>query len=179
MCQGVDLETVEFATKPKMARAMVEAALDAGVPCAYVQGDAVYGADSSLRRMLEAREQPYVLAVRGARFMRRGGDRRFEGTSPEELASELAPEDWVCHAAGEGAKGPRRYDWAHIRRPWASKGGFGHLPRQRTKWTVRKEWSGSRPCIPWARTTGGAMRARPRVTALVVRRKRSTSGVVM
>ncbi|WP_292506794.1 transposase [Mesorhizobium sp.] len=42
-------ETVEFATKPKMARAMVEAALDAGVPCAYVLGDAVYGADSSLR----------------------------------------------------------------------------------------------------------------------------------
>jgi SRSO17 transposase len=119
-------ETVEFATKPKMARAMVEAALDAGVPCAYVLGDTVYGADSSLRRMLEAREQPYVLAVRGAHFMRRGGDRRFEGTSPEELASELAPEDWVCHAAGEGAKGPRLYDWARIRRPWTSKGGFEH-----------------------------------------------------
>lgn len=119
-------ETVEFATKPTMARAMVEVALDAGVPCAYVLGDAVYGADSSLRRMLEAREQPYVLAVRGAHFMRRGGDRRFEETSPEELASELAPEDWVCHAAGEGAKGPRLYDWARIRRPWTSKGGFEH-----------------------------------------------------
>ena len=48
---------------PTMARAMVEAALDAGVPCAYDLGDAVYGADSSLRRMLETREQPYVLAV--------------------------------------------------------------------------------------------------------------------
>ncbi|RWM43068.1 MAG: IS701 family transposase [Mesorhizobium sp.] len=119
-------EAVEFATKPKMARAMVEAALDAGVPCAYVLGDAVYGADSGLRRMLEAREQPYVLAVRGAHFMRRGGDRQFEGTSPEELAGELAPEDWVCHAAGEGAKGPRLYDWARIRRPWTSKGGFEH-----------------------------------------------------
>ncbi len=33
---------VEFATKPKMARSMVEAALDAGVPCAYDLGDAVY-----------------------------------------------------------------------------------------------------------------------------------------
>lgn len=41
--------------------------------------------------------------------------------TPEELASELAPEDWVCHAAGEGAKGPRLYDWARIRRPWTSK----------------------------------------------------------
>ncbi|MER8874006.1 IS701 family transposase, partial [Mesorhizobium sp. M0814] len=119
-------EMVEFATKPKMARAMVEAALDAGVPCAYVLGDAVYGADSSLRRMLEAREQPYVLAVRGAHFMRRGGDRLFEETSPEELASEFEPDDWACHAAGEGAKGPRLYDWARIRRPWTSKGGFEH-----------------------------------------------------
>lgn len=133
-------ETVEFATKPKMARAMVEAALDAGVPCAYVLGDAVYGADSSFRRMLEAREQPYVLAVRGAHFMRRGGDRRFEGASPEELASELAPEDWVCHAAGEGAKGPRLYDWARIRRPWTSKDGFEHWLLVRRKRSTEKAY---------------------------------------
>ncbi|MER9859141.1 IS701 family transposase, partial [Mesorhizobium sp. M0098] len=76
--------------------------------------------------MLEAREQPYVLAVRGAHFMRRGGDRLFEESSPEELASEFEPDDWVYHAAGEGAKGPRLYDWARIRRPWTSKGGFEH-----------------------------------------------------
>ena len=65
-------EAVEFATKPKMARAMIEAVLNAGAPCAYVLGDAVYGADSSLRRMLEGRHQPYVMAVRGAHAMRRG-----------------------------------------------------------------------------------------------------------
>ena len=129
-------QTVEFATKPKMARAMIEQALDAGVPCAYVLGDAVYGADSSLRRMMEERDQPYVLAVRGAHAMRRGGERWFEDTSPEELASELAPEDWACHAAGEGAKGPRLYDWARIRRPWTSDEGFEHwllVRRKRSK----------------------------------------------
>ena len=129
-------ETVEFATKPKMARAMIERALDAGVPCAYVLGDAVYGADSSLRRMLEARHQPYVLAVRGAHFMRRGGDRLLEETSPEKLVEELAPEEWVCHAAGEGAKGMRLYDWARIRRPWTSDQGFEHwllIRRKRSK----------------------------------------------
>ncbi len=54
--------------------------------------------------------------------MRRGGDRLFEETSPEELASEFEPDDWVCHAAGDGAKGPRLYDWARIHRPWTSKG---------------------------------------------------------
>jgi SRSO17 transposase len=31
-------ETVEFATKPKMARSMIQAAVEAGVPCAYVLG---------------------------------------------------------------------------------------------------------------------------------------------
>lgn len=129
-------ETVGFATKPKMARAMIETALDAGVPCAYVLGDAVYGADSSLRRMLSDRHQPYVLAVRGAHALRRGGDRWFETTSPEELADELTPGDWACHAAGEGAKGPRLYDWARIRRPWTSDRGFEHwllVRRKRSK----------------------------------------------
>jgi SRSO17 transposase len=129
-------ETVAFETKPKMARAMIASALDAGVPCAYVLGDSVYGADSSLRRMLEARHQPYVLAVRGAHFMRRGGERGLEATSPEDLAGELKPQDWACHAAGEGAKGPRLYDWARIRRPWTSGEGFEHwllIRRKRSK----------------------------------------------
>ena len=128
--------SVAFVTKPKMARAMIEAALDAGVPCAWVLSDAVYGADSSLRRMLEDRHQPYVLAVRGAHALRRGGDRGFEQTSPEELAGEIAPADWACHAAGEGAKGPRLYDWARVRRPWTSDEGFEHwllVRRKRAK----------------------------------------------
>lgn len=128
--------SIEFMTKPKMARAMIEVALDAGTPCAYVLGDAVYGADSSLRRMLEARHQPYVLAVRGAHAMRRGGERWFEETCPEDLAGELTPNDWACHAAGEGAKGPRLYDWARIRRPWTSEQGFEHwllVRRKRSK----------------------------------------------
>ena len=120
-------EAQTFMTKPKMALEMIAATLDAGVPCAYVLGDAVYGADGSLRRMLEARCQPYVLGVRSTHYMRRGGERWFEGTSPEQLASELRrKKDWACHAAGEGAKGPRLYDWARIRRPWTSEQGFEH-----------------------------------------------------
>jgi SRSO17 transposase len=136
-CAGAAIPAdVEFMTKPKMAPAMIEAALDAGVPCSYVLGDAVYGADSGLRRMLEVRRQSYVLAVRSAHAMRRGGDRPFEQTSPEELANELTLDDWACHAAGEGAKGPRLYDWARIRRPWTSDEGFEHwllVRRKRSK----------------------------------------------
>src|SRR5436853_1168368 len=57
-------EEITFATKPEIARDRIAAALDAGVPCAWVLADALDGSDSRLRRMLEKREQPYVLAVR-------------------------------------------------------------------------------------------------------------------
>lgn len=53
--------TVTFATKIEIAWALIAAALDAGAPCAWVLADALYGSDSKLRRMLEARHQPYAL----------------------------------------------------------------------------------------------------------------------
>ena len=43
-------EEVAFTTKPKLGAAMLERALDAGVPCSWVTGDSVYGADRALRR---------------------------------------------------------------------------------------------------------------------------------
>src|ERR687884_1716599 len=54
---------ITFATRPKLGRAVLERALDAGVPCAWVTGDGVYGADHALRRAIEARRRGYVLAV--------------------------------------------------------------------------------------------------------------------
>src|SRR5689334_1445106 len=55
---------VAFATKPRLGAAMLERALDAGVPCSWVTGDSVYGADRALRRRIEARGGlGYVLAV--------------------------------------------------------------------------------------------------------------------
>jgi len=62
--------SVTFATKPQIACALIGAALDAGVPCGWVLADALYGSDSRLRRMLEARRQPYVLAVRSNHHLR-------------------------------------------------------------------------------------------------------------
>lgn len=56
-------DDVTFQTKPQLARALLARALDAGVPPPWVTADAVYGADSHLRRMLEGRGQCYVLAV--------------------------------------------------------------------------------------------------------------------
>lgn len=49
---GVPAE-VSFATKPQLGRQMLARALAAGVPCRWVTGDSVYGADHKLRRFIE------------------------------------------------------------------------------------------------------------------------------
>ena len=56
-------EEVEFATKPQLARKMLERALTAEVPCKWVTADEIYGGDRRLRIWLEQQEQAFVLAV--------------------------------------------------------------------------------------------------------------------
>jgi SRSO17 transposase len=98
---------VAFATKPRLGRAMLERALDAGVPCAWVAADSVYGCDHRLRRGLEARRRGYVLAVTS-------GQRLGLVPVTEWLAKIPAGGGWRRLSAGDGAKGPRLYDWAHV-----------------------------------------------------------------
>lgn len=115
---------VAFATKPQIARDLIAAALDAGVPCAWVLADALYGSDSRLRRMLEGRGQPYVLAVRSnhhLRFLTRTG---LIQTDPAGLADALPQDAWALHPAGEGSKGIRLYDWGRVALPWVTDAGF-------------------------------------------------------
>src|SRR4051794_41542193 len=78
---------------------MLERALDAGVPCSWVTGDSVYGADRALRRRIEARGGlGYVLAVTSGQHL---GGRRVD-----DWAAGVPPEGWCRLSAGEGAKGP-------------------------------------------------------------------------
>jgi SRSO17 transposase len=105
-------DDVEFATKPKIGIAMVKAALNAGVPCAWVLGDAVYGSDKTLRVMLERRDKPYVLSIRGNERLMMGD---FRTHTAEDLAASLTMDQWRRLPAGQGSKGPRLYDWARLR----------------------------------------------------------------
>jgi SRSO17 transposase len=57
-------EEVGFRTKPKLARIMLQRALNAGVPASWVTADEAYGGDPALRGWLEARGVWYVLAVK-------------------------------------------------------------------------------------------------------------------
>lgn len=99
-------DNVAFTTKPKLGLAMVERALDAGVPCAWVAADSVYGADSALRQALVRRRVGYVLAVTS-------GQSLFPGTV-RDWVEEVPADGWQRLSAGDGSKGPRLYDWAHL-----------------------------------------------------------------
>ena len=102
-------EDISFATKPELARDMLERAFEAGLPCAWVVGDTIYGGDRRLRLFLEEEEQPFVLAVPSNEPLWYGGPTYL---AAEEIAARVAPEAWQRLSAGEGAKGPRLYDWA-------------------------------------------------------------------
>jgi SRSO17 transposase len=82
-------EGVAFATKPQIACELIAQALDAGAPCAWVLADALYGSDSRLRRMLEKRAQPYVLAVRSNHCLRFWTEEGLEETTPAAMADAV------------------------------------------------------------------------------------------
>jgi SRSO17 transposase len=101
-------DDVQFATKPELARLMLGRALDAGVPAAWVTADEAYGKDGKLRDWLEQRRAAYVLAVASNQAV--AGD---AGTSRAGVLAAHAPDQaWKRRSCGNGAKGPRVYDWA-------------------------------------------------------------------
>ena len=115
---------VAFATKPALAREMIVRALDAGLPCAWMLADAIYGSDFQLRRLLEERGQPYVLAVRSNQTVRFLDGWLPVQTDPAAMAAAMPEEDWHTLSAGEGAKGPRLYHWARAPLRWDTGAGF-------------------------------------------------------
>jgi len=105
-------DTVAFRTKPQLARAMLERALDAGVPAAWVTGDEIYGGDRRLRLWLEERQMPHVLAVKSTEPL--WTRTSWRQVAAKTLAAAIPAGEWERLSAGEGAKGPRVYDWARV-----------------------------------------------------------------
>jgi SRSO17 transposase len=105
-------EGTEFATKPELARRMIERALDAGAPFGWVAADEVYGNNSKLRQWLEQRRVGYVLAVASDQRLR-WPDR--ERRRVDQIAHSLPALAWERVSAGSGSKGERMYDWTLIR----------------------------------------------------------------
>lgn len=102
-----------FATKPELARQMLERAIEAKIPFKWITGDEVYGGDRHLRMWLEQHDLFFALAVpkneplwynprdgRGPRQVR-----------ADEITASLAGTAWQRLSCGAGTKGPRIYDW--------------------------------------------------------------------
>ena len=107
--------------KHELAQAMIGRALAAGVPFAWVAGDAVSCNDRSLRRWLEQAGIAHVLAVESdAKTLLTDGTEGLVWVAPRQLAQQIPHTDWQRLSAGEGSKqGPHLYDWACVlRRHW-------------------------------------------------------------
>ncbi len=127
-CRQVGIPAhVEHRTKPQLARELLERALDAGVPAAWVTGDEVYGSDGKLRRALEARGQAYVLAVRSNESITTWPPYGPPGqVRTAAVAAAVPAAAWQRWSCGEGVQGPRRYDWAYIPLRPALRAGWVH-----------------------------------------------------
>jgi SRSO17 transposase len=126
-------EGVSFATKPMLAQHMLERAVDAGVPARWVTGDEVYGGDARLRAWLEEHDLAYVLAVKATQPLWAHGEHGPAEVPARELVAGLPTRAWQRLSAGDGAKGPRVYDWARVvltRPGWPGR-GFWLLARRR------------------------------------------------
>jgi SRSO17 transposase len=101
-----------FATKPQLARAMIERAIAAGVPFRWVAGDSVYGVGEIEMRLRQA-GKGYVLGVNATSQFNSWGDKPLRAGTAEEIARDLDAAAWQRLSAGGGSKGERLYDWAY------------------------------------------------------------------
>jgi SRSO17 transposase len=102
---------VTFATKPQLAHTMLRRAFAARIPAAWITGDETYGNDIPLRRDLQRRRRPFVLAIRCDQKVFHEGYRQ----TVQAIGKGLPARAWHRLSAGAGQKGPRLYDWAFVR----------------------------------------------------------------
>ena len=123
----------EFATKGELAREMVMRALASALPIAWVTADSAYGQEFRFRRMLEEARVGYVLAVPKSQQVR-----SVSAMGRIDLLVTQAPDEaWERLSCGDGAKGPRIYDWAAAQLP-AVKEFDGEVPTHHRWVLVRR-----------------------------------------
>jgi SRSO17 transposase len=108
---GIPDDQRGFATKPALAATLIDHAVAAEVPAAWVAGDEVYGADPRLRTQIGGHGLGYVLAIAANRRVpTHAGPIRVDA-----LPALIPAHAWQKHSAGAGAHGPRLYSWAWFR----------------------------------------------------------------
>lgn len=121
-------DEVGFATKPALAQAMLQRAIEAGVPFRWFTADEAYGHNPGLRTWLHEQDVWYVMATRCDEQVPAGP---YPSTRVDTLIGELPGRAWKRLSAGDGAHGPRRYDWATV--------PIHHdLPDSRRRWVLAR-----------------------------------------
>src|SRR4051794_4779836 len=101
-----------FSTKPQLARAMIERAIAARLPFAWVAADSGYGV-ADIEMMLRRAGKSYVLGGTGKHHFGSWGKEPMAGPA-YEIAAARAGSSWKRLSAGQGTKGPRLHDWTYI-----------------------------------------------------------------
>jgi SRSO17 transposase len=101
-----------FATKPALARQMIERAIGADVPFSWVAADTVYGV-GDIEMALRRAGKGYVLGVASSHYFGSWIDKPPVAGTAEDIATGLDASAWKRLSAGEGTKGPRLHDWAY------------------------------------------------------------------
>jgi SRSO17 transposase len=107
---------VSFATKPELARRLVQRAKLAQLPMRWVVADSVYGHSSELRHWLQGQDYSYVLAVPSTEAI------CIQTHTGELLLRDVATiahlalraRDWHRLSQSLGTKGERLFDWARL-----------------------------------------------------------------
>jgi SRSO17 transposase len=127
-------EDVTFATKPRLAVAMIERAIGAGVPFSWVAADSVYGV-GGVEMALRRAGKGYVLGV-ASTTQCHSWDKPEPVSGPAEaIAAALPASRWVRLSAGAGTKGPRLYDWAYLELADLDARAFFDCRSASTMWT--------------------------------------------
>ncbi len=106
-------DEIGFSTKPQLATKMIERAIAAHVPFAWVAADTVYGV-GNIETALRRAGKGYVLGVSSTHGFGSWNRERPLGGSAEEIAKALPASDWQRLPAGAGTKGPRLHDWCYL-----------------------------------------------------------------
>jgi SRSO17 transposase len=101
-----------FATKPVLARQMIDGAIAADVPFCWVAADTVYGV-GDIEMELRRAGKGYVLGVASSHHFGSWGNKPPVAGTAEDIAKGLGASAWKRLSAGEGTKGPRLHDWAY------------------------------------------------------------------
>jgi len=137
---GVPAE-VGFATKPEQAQVMIERVIRARLPFGWVAADEAYGDNPGLRRFLEGAGVRYVMAVSCDHFVHTPAG----PVRADVLAAAPGPA-WQRLSCGDGAKGPRVYDFAEV--------SDAASPNHRL--VVRRALDDGELAFFWCHTPGGA-----------------------